>query len=230
MADARRAGLSDALYVVPPFHRDSGDRNAAALATFTAQLGRHGNAVRRGLILGEIKSVTPTPYGVRYGLAHQRTGLFASTALDERVHRSYRPAFSQAAAEHGARRVGLFLVERSPQGNLTVVDMAAMLLNRLYIPADSSHEVVMGDALADHGRAFIKPVRYDGTDAVFPDFVLSDTPHTYVEVYGIRGRESYDQRKRVKQAIYQRRGAGLIEWDVTEPLPDLSLPGPGGGA
>ena len=42
----------------------------------------------------------------------------------------------------------------------------------------------MANALAHHGRAFVKPVRYDGTDAVFPDFVLTDVaPHAYVEVY-----------------------------------------------
>lgn len=218
--------LSDAMHIVPPFRPDKAGQSAAAFETFKARLGRHGDKERRMLVLGEIKAVTPTPYGVRYVLAHQREPLFASAALDERLRRSYRPAFSRASAAHAARRVGLFLVELSPRGNLTVVDMAAMLLNRLYIPADSSYEVLMGNALADSGRAFVKPVRYDGTAAVFPDFVLTDVvPHAYVEVYGIHGRESYDQRKRVKQAYYQRQGAGLIEWDVTTDMPDVSAVG-----
>ncbi|MER7688657.1 DUF1173 family protein [Streptomyces sp. NPDC097610] len=214
--------LGSVLHIVPPFHPDTAEVSAAEFEAFRTRLGRHGDKDHRGLILGEIKAVAPTPYGVRYALAHQRTPLFASAELDERLRRSYRPAFAQASAEQDARRVGLFLVELSPKGNLTVVDMAAMLLNRLYIPADSSHEVVMGNALADSGRAFVKPVRYDGTDAVFPDFVLTDVfPHAYVEVYGIRGRESYDQRKRVKQAYYQRQEADLIEWDVAAEMPDL---------
>lgn len=216
---------STALHIVPPFHPDTAERSTAAFEAFKARLGRHGLKEHRGLILGEIKAVTPTQYGVRYALAHQRAPLFASAALDQRVRRSYRPAFAQAATEHDSRRVGLFLVELSPKGHLTIVDMAAMLLNRLYIPADSSHEVVMANALADSGRAFIKPVRYDGTDAVFPDFVLTDVaPHAYVEVYGIHGRESYDRRKRDKQAHYQRQGAELIEWDVTDALPNVTAP------
>jgi hypothetical protein len=215
---------SAALYVVPPFHRETAEQNAAAFETFKARLGRHGLKEHRGLVLGEIKAVTPTQYGARYALAHQRVPLFVSAALDKRVRSSYRPVFAEAGAEHDSRRVGLFLVELSPKGNLTIVDMAAMLLNRLYVPADSSHEVVMGNALADQGRAFVKPVRYDGTDAVFPDFVLTDVaPHSYVEVYGIRGREAYEQRKSIKQAHYQRQGAELIEWDVGQPLPDLAL-------
>lgn len=216
---------STALHIVPPYHPDTAERSTAAFEAFTARLGRHGPREHRGLVLGEIKTVTPTQYGVRFALAHQRAPLYASAALNQRVSRSYRPAFAAAAAEQDARRVGLFVVELSPKGHLTIVDMAAMLLNRFYIPADSSHEVAMGNALAASGRAFIKPVRYDGTDAVFPDFVLTDvSPHAYVEVYGIRGRESYEQRKSVKQAYYQRQEAQLIEWDVAEPMPDLSLP------
>ncbi|MEU2607727.1 DUF1173 family protein [Streptomyces albus] len=215
--------LADALYVVPPFRKEYARRNTAAFETFRiARLKRRTDTQRRGLILGEIRDVSPTRYGVRYTLAHHRGALFATTALDTRLRRSYRPAFSEAATEHGARRIGLFLVELSPKDNVRVVDAAAMLVNRLYIPADSSHEVVMANALADAGRAYIKPVRYDGSDLVFPDFVLTDThPHSYVEVYGIHGRESYDQRKRVKQAHYQNQGSSLIEWDVTEPIPDL---------
>jgi hypothetical protein len=215
---------STAIHIVPPFHPDRAGQNTQIFEAFKARLGRHGTKEHRGLILGEIKSVTPTKYGARYALAHQRAPLFISAALDERVRRSFRPVFAQAGTEHDARRVGLFLVELSPKGHLIIVDMAAMLLNRLYIPADSSHEVAMGNTLADHGRAFVKPVRYDGTDAVFPDFVLTDVvPHAYVEVYGIHGREAYEQRKSIKQAHYQRHGAELIEWEVGQPLPDLTL-------
>ncbi|MFI6803838.1 DUF1173 family protein [Streptomyces luteogriseus] len=215
--------LAEALYVVPPFREEYARRNAAAFETFRiARLKRSGDTQRRGLILGEIRDVRSTQYGVRYALAHHRGALFATTALDERLRRSYRPAFSETASEHGARRIGLFLVELSPKDNVRVVDMAAMLVSRLYIPADSSHEIVMANALTDAGRAYVKPVRYDGSDLVFPDFVLTDThPHSYVEVYGIHGRESYDQRKRVKQAHYQRQGAALIEWDVAHSLPDV---------
>jgi hypothetical protein len=215
--------LAEALYVVPPFREEYARRNAAAFETFRiARLKRRGDTQRRGLILGEIRDISPTRYGVRYALAHHRGALFATTALDERLRRSYRPAFSETASEHGARRIGLFLVELSPKDNVRVVDMAAMLVSRLYIPADSSHEVVMANALTDASRAYAKPVRYDGSDLVFPDFVLTDThPHSYVEVYGIHGREAYDQRKRVKQAHYQRQGSGLIEWDVADSIPDV---------
>jgi hypothetical protein len=216
--------LEEVAFVVPPFLKTDAARNALAFARFRVRLARRPQTQGRGLILGEIKDVSPTPHGVRYALAHHRGGLFATVALSERLRTSYRPAFSQVAGSFATRRIGLFLVELSSQGNLIVVDMAAMLTSPLYIPADSSHEVVMADALCRSGRGFIKPLRYEKKDAVFPDFVLTDSdPHSYVEVYGIQGRESYDQRKMVKQSYYQRLGAQLIEWDVTHTLPDLGL-------
>ncbi|WP_125263402.1 DUF1173 family protein [Streptomyces alboflavus] len=207
----------------PPFREEYARRNSAAFETFcVARLKRRGDAQRRGLILGEIRYVRPTRHCVRYALAYHRGALFATAALDQRLRRSYRSAFSEASTEHEAHRVGLFLVELSPKGNVIVVDMAAMLVSKLDIPADTSNEVAMANALAGAGRAYVKPVRYDGSDLVFPDFLLTDThPHSYVEVYGIHGRASYDQRKRAKQAHCQGRGAGLIEWDVADAIPDV---------
>lgn len=219
-------GMDEVLYVVPPFTPATADANAAALDAFRARLGRHGTTERRALILGQIKEVAPTPHGVAYRLAHQRAPLYARAALHARAIRSYRHAFGKTAAEHGATRVALFVVERSPKGHLIAVDLAAMLTTAAFIPADSSYEVVMADALAACCRAFIKPLRYDTADVVLPDFVLTDvTPAAYVEVYGIHGRESYDRRKAEKREFYQRQGARLIEWDVARPLPVLARSG-----
>ncbi|MYS33445.1 uncharacterized protein DUF1173 [Streptomyces sp. KhCrAH-43] len=216
--------LDSVLYLVPPFTPQAAAANTAALETFRARLGRHNATERRGLLLGQIKEVAPTPYGVAYRLAHQRTPLYARAALHARAARAFRHAFSQTAAEHGAR-VALFVVERSAGGHLIAADLAAMLTTRTYIPADSSYEVAMADALTACRRAFIKPLRYDSADAVLPDFVLTDqSPAAYVEVYGIHGRESYERRKAAKRAFYQRHQARLIEWDITRPLPDLTHP------
>ncbi|MFI6278049.1 DUF1173 family protein [Streptomyces sp. NPDC050988] len=219
-------GMDEALYVVPPFTPAAADANTAALDAFRARLGRHGMTERRALVLGQIKEVAPTPYGVAYRLAHQRIPLYARAALHARATRSYRQVFGKAATEHGATRIALFVVERSPKGHLIAVDLAAMLTTGTYIPADSSYEVVMADALAACRRAFNKPLRYDTADTVLPDFILTDVaPAAYVEVYGIHGRETYDRRKAEKREFYQRQEGQLIEWDVTQPLPVLTRSG-----
>jgi Protein of unknown function (DUF1173) len=216
-----RLALTDALWIVPAFQREHADAIHTAWKRYLGQLTNTGRVLRRGLVLGEIRAVEPTSYGVRIRLAHQRTPLFASTQLMDRARRSYPTVFSQQAGQPGRRQIVLCLVERSRHDYATVVQIAAMLTTSMYLPADFSHEAQMADALAAAGRAFVKPPHYDGGD-VYPDFVLIDEdPQTYVEVWGVRGRESYEARKRVKQFIYRESGRALIEWDVRDPLPEL---------
>ncbi|GGL49778.1 hypothetical protein GCM10014719_58800 [Planomonospora parontospora subsp. antibiotica] len=213
--------LAAALYVVPPYRPQDADANAAALAAFCDGLGAHFGTARRGLVLGEIKEISVTAYGRQIKLCHLRTPLYLRSELMERIRASYRPVFSAAAGTR-ARQVVLAAVERTPKGALKVVDMAAMLTTAAYVPVESSHELRMAEALDAARRCYLKPLRYGGQE-VFPDFVLTDVaPRVYVEVYGVRGRESYEVRKRVKQEHYRTAGVNVIEWEVAEPLPDLS--------
>lgn len=224
VADCRvnRLALADALWIVPAFQREHAEGINAAWERFLARLTSVGRTLRRGLVFGEIRAVEPTDYGVRVRLAHQRAPLFASAQLMDRVRRSYPSVFSEQASPAGRRQVVLCLVERSRRGYPVIVDLAAMLTTSSYLPADSSHEAEMADALVVAQRAFFKPLRYDGA-LVFPDFVLvDDEAETYVEVWGVRGRESYEARKRAKQSFYREAGRALLEWDVRDPLPDLS--------
>jgi hypothetical protein len=75
--------------------------------------------------------------------------------------------------------------------------------------------------------AQVKPLRYDLSDDLLPDFVLVDvTPHVAVEVWGVKGRALYDLRRRAKLQLYNDRAATLplLQWDVAQPLPDLQRP------
>lgn len=216
--------LGDLLYLVPPFRHDAAERNAARFQLFTQRLGRRAEGtIRRGLVLGEIRQLEATTYGQRIGIAHLRGHLYISDQLAARAAHSYRAAFASTAA--AGRRVGLFVVEPSKSGTyLNVCDLAIMLTSKAYLPVDSSHEITMADALTAARRLFVKPLRYDSADAVLPDFVLLDTvPPTYVEVYGVRGREAYDARKKIKQRHYRDAGVPVVEWDTTASMPDVRL-------
>lgn len=214
--------LAETLWIVPPFQREHAKRINADWEAYFARLAGSGRIRRRGLVLGEIREVKPTDYGVRICLAHQRAALFASTKLMDRVRRSYPSAFSEQTGQAGRRQIVLCVIERSPRGYPVVVDLAAMLATGSYVPVDSHYEAQMAEGLAAARRTFVKPLHYDGADAVFPDFVLVDeVPETYVEVWGVRGRERYEARKREKQAFYRESGRTLLEWDVRDPLPVL---------
>lgn len=62
-------------------------------------------------------------------------------------------------------------------------------------------------------RAFIKPLRYDGEEEVFPDFVLTDMPSVDalpMEVFGMKTTE-YMMRKQDKITYYDKE-YGPSKW------------------
>lgn len=212
-----RLDLQDALHVIPTFRRDYADERARQWDAFIANLGHGKRSHRRGLVLGELKKMSPSGNGVQVRLQHLRAPLFGTRGLAERLQQSFPRAID---AEGGARRVVLCLVTRTSQGNAGVDDMAPMLTAPSWLPVESSYELRMAQALVNAKRHVLKPLRYDHTDAVFPDFVLQDTvPATYVEVWGVTGRDDYEQRKHRKQEYYRRLGHPLLEWDVTAQMP-----------
>nr|WP_282600981.1 DUF1173 family protein [Pantoea ananatis] len=81
-----------------------------------------------------------------------------------------------------------------------------MTVSPRFIPLDSGYEGMVEEKLWHEKRAFIKPLRYDGEEDVFPDFVLKDVPGVDalpMEVFGMNTPE-YLLRKREKTAHYDR--------------------------
>jgi len=88
----------------------------------------------------------------------------------------------------------------------TVIDVALMTVSPRFIPLDSGYEAAVEEKLWLEKRAFIKPLRYDGEEDVFPDFVLKDIPGVEalpMEVFGMNTPE-YLLRKQEKTAHYDK--------------------------
>lgn len=214
--------LENSLYVVPQFEPHAAIDNTDAWDRFVGQLGQQGTVRRRGLVLGEVRRISPTEHGVCVRLAHQLEPIFATRGLMERARRAYRSALTETSQQR--HRIALLLVDRSPTGWTVAVDMAFMLTSAAFLPCDSAPEVRMANALVAAGRTLTKPLRYDRNDSVFPDFVLLDTtPMTFIEVWGVTGREEYERRKQSKRHHYRSTGRVLLDWDVRDPFPDVSL-------
>lgn len=216
-----RLPLEQTLYVVPPYTPDRAQENRNAYDTWKSRLQARG---QRGLLLGEIKTVQESRYGMRIQLSHLHAPVYARTKLIEKTKRSYRSVW--AIQPTFARRVALIAVEPTTHNNLQAVDIAMMLTNHAYLPADSTHEVRMADALIKARRSLVKPLRYDTKESTLPDFVLTDTsPHTYVEVYGMLDDPAYRRRQEHKREHYRSTGTPLIEWDARGPMPELRSTG-----
>ncbi|SDD58060.1 Protein of unknown function [Cupriavidus sp. YR651] len=203
-------------------------RKGEILAEFEAWQGRltptsAGNP--RGIVIGEIESHEATQYGGKIVLRQSTQRFFMSGPHYKGLQKSFGTALA-GIGKTDQRCVAILLVEKSPSNYLTVVDVAAMLANRQFLPCDSSHEVVMADHLVARHRAFRKPLRNVGRAEVHPDFVLTDIePETVIEVLGMTGNPEYDARMAAKRQHYRSAGLPFIEWDaVAKPIESVQLP------
>jgi hypothetical protein len=219
------ADAQNVLHVMRRF--DEADRPAinAEFDGFISRLTIENGTTRRGLIIGEINEVAPTQYRHAVSLRQSARKYYASSNLIEHSARTYPHAW-RSLGDRTARAVALLLVERTPKGHVRIVDLAAMLCSHAFIPCDSIHEVAMANRLVSERRDFLKPVRIADGDDMLPDFVLRDTAvDTHIEVYGMKGVESYDVRKERKRALRSARQIPAVEWNVDrETLESVRLP------
>lgn len=111
-----------------------------------------------------------------------------------------------------------------PSSCAELIDVSLMSVSAAYIPLESYYEGVIEEKLRAEGRAFTKPLRYDGREEVLPDFLLTDVAGTDpvpMEVFGMN-TEEYLARKAVKTDYYERvYGAGnWWQWDATAGSPE----------
>lgn len=71
----------------------------------------------------------------------------------------------------------------------------------------SSYERIFCDKLNENGIAYEYDSKLPFHDNYLTDFKVNDV---YIEIWGIVGRESYEQRRRVKQKLYKKNNLKLI--------------------
>ena len=233
-----RLPLADAIYI--PAVRRSLER-----VTVLAELEAHYAHLQRRhgprytpvlLVLGEVLRLDAAEEGshrlVLKGMAN--VALHETNGALTRLRASWPTAFSRldlahananTAPEAEPNRVFVLAgVTFTRRRQLSVVYAAALETTHEFIPVESAAEATMARALVHQGRAFEKPLRYDGAAELFPDFRLLDTePPTVIEVWGMNTPEYLD-RKRIKRDTYRHDRVPLIEWNAAadEPLPPLS--------
>lgn len=227
LADCRINGKSaDGLLHV--MQRWDPARKSEILAEFDAwqaRLAPNSAGNPRGIVIGEVESHGATQYGGKLVLRQSTQRFFMAADIYARLQSSFGGALA-ALGKDDQRCVAVLLVERSKAGYLTVVDVAAMLANRQFLPCDSSYEVAMSDYLVGQRRTFRKPLRHIGRAAAHPDFVLTDVvPEVVIEVLGMTGNPEYDARMAAKRQHYRTQRMPCYEWDaVSTPITQVRLP------
>ncbi|CAG9186037.1 DUF1173 family protein [Cupriavidus pampae] len=226
LADGRINGkpATDLLHVMERWEPARKADILAAFDAWQARLTSTASCNPRGILIGELESHGASQYGGKLALRQNSQRYFMSADIYARLQASFGGALA-AIDKPDQRCIIVMLIEKSRSGYLTVVDIAAMLANRQFLPCDSSHEVAMADYLVAHGRAFRKPLRHIGRAPVHPDFVLTDVnPEVVIEVLGLSGNPEYDARMAAKRQHYRQHGIPCIEWDALEtPIDGLDL-------
>lgn len=148
----------------------------------------------------------------------------------ERLRRSHAWAMSELGRPRKDRTVrvvalvtGRVLPARGGADRSVFVwadDIALMEVGPGLVPVASGHELGVLAALAEQGRSFLKPLRFDASrDVVHPDFILRDTVAmhgTPMEVFG-RTDEAYAARVEEKRRYYNETFGveNWWSWDAT---------------
>jgi hypothetical protein len=216
--------MQDVLHVMRLFEKDAAETIKAEFEAFLGRITRTDAATERGIVIAELKAVEKSKYGFAVKIRQTYETFYASTEIIDAAAKSYRHAWPQIG-QPDARVVVVMVLERTRDNNLRIVDIAAQLCNRAFIPCDSSYEVEMANRLVLERRRFEKPMRFSDADEVLPDFILSDTSTpTFIEVYGMESNAQYRARKAEKQAIYARKQTRVVEWTPPADINTVSLP------
>ena len=174
-------------------------------------------------MLGEIKILPGASTAGGWRCARPRPRVYADDEFDRAAAQVLLAVFSDARLE-SARQVVLLVIDQRHAAACASSRLPCSGARRTTLPGEFSYELRMADHLVAAGRRFVQPLRDDQTDEVVPDFVLGE-PNVAVEVWGVKGGELYDLRRKAKLGIYEvrRPTLTLLQWDVTDPLPDVEM-------
>lgn len=216
-----RLPLDELLFVPEPFNLDERQRQRDELhqhmRNFTVE---ESGARHSGLVIGELTGLIETPYGGRISMKHLKEFpiWLGKDAYLDITRRFSRAVQCIGEMNNPIRVVGIFVTHSGKDNQrFYAKNGALMTVSEQWIPVDSSYERQIADELVVNERHYLKPLRFDvEDDVVFPDFLLLDAHSKPVpmEIYGMSGSATYEQRKREKIAHYDRSGDMFWHWDV----------------
>lgn len=130
-------------------------------------------------------------------MAFMQGGLWDSTV------RRFPSAISAWRNGHATVAIAQVELKQGTKGVYALaIDMGLISITAEFVPVESSYERVVAGLLVTQGRAFIKPLRFDGgAEQVLPDFILTDTgKEVPLKVFG-RNDAEYLEAKRGKARV-----------------------------
>jgi hypothetical protein len=238
MGTIGRKKMSDIVHI-PLWHKD--DPNRHAFWNWTKALANESESGDLGIIIGHVRKFAMHPRTqdtaskMEFSLSDVPCLISLTPAAQRTLAQSFRRHIQVLTdtKQSTEKVIGIFLVTNGyridadgKKKRCLVANKAALMVTTSgFIPVDSHYENQMATAMIEAGRAFVKPLRYDQTQDMLPDFIIVDEkPPIFVEVFGVTNNPEYEQRKQDKIAMYKAHGKKLLSWDVSKEKTTPSVP------
>lgn len=213
--------ITDLLLIPEPFKLDQKDQIEARRKTFMASLKADSKQQRKGILIGELKSIESARFGYKLVIKHMPlTPFYLSEQLHKRIHKIFDVQLAQFAEIESSHLLVVATFMLSASGNPTVDTVAMMSVDRNWLPFENTHELELNERLSD--RQFIKSLRYNlGKDEIVASALLTDTlEQTAIYIQANTEDEAHTQ---AISSIIEDSDLQSIVWSVDSGEP-LQLP------
>lgn len=226
----RRRALYRRLYIPPAFRETDRAAINAELVQWLSLLQRRGNRQPCGFVGGLLRTLRATDEGAHFlRLAHFPRDIRLDRATFGRLDRRLQ----QASAYDDESLLFVFAVtcldERT--GHLVAIDVAALSLNREYLPVGSTEEAVLIEMLIEGHRRFRRPLDAEYIHAPpntpMPCAILEDRDDRLcLEIFPEMGSAANAERWQQRRSVYAAEGQAVWWWDSHAMIEPPEIPRP----
>lgn len=194
----KSASLTDILYIPEPFVLERKDAIAQAR---TAQMMRVAQTAGQTgprklmLLIGEVKSISPSRYGHKLVIKHLPDFAFMlNEDLHKRLNKRFETDLSLWDSIEGVHLVTIATFGVNKAGVATIEELALMVTTENWIPFENRSDKTLLDTLTQGGRRFLKGMRYNlAANRPLATAVLIDTPSPTALYIHQSGGDDYDE-------------------------------------
>lgn len=223
-AQTKGTSLRTVLYMPEPFRPQDADAAIARRREVFRELNSPQSDLqfRMLIVVGELADVQDAVVARRLLVKHmQDTPLLVDEEAWKRMQKAFGPALEAKATDPSLRAIIAALVYAKRDRVYHVDRASLMLTTETWIPVDDLNEVRLIRHLIEHGRSFLKPLRYESRRfGQYPNVKLLDTGKDSLPLDILSPFSDDDVRATKLKAIKQRCPASWV-WVTSEPIPEL---------
>ena len=219
---AKGDNLARRMFVPEPWRERDKDAIAARQHETLAQVRLSHDTMM--IVVGEVKTITPSPRGERIQLRHLGTfGLSMDPEMTKRFYKRFENelALWQADADHGHLIIAANF-SMNAAGLPEICDVALMPVSAEWLPYESMVERQLLRQAVEDQRHFVKALRVDlPRERPIASLLLTDSvPPCAMHVHCATGDDEHDAARALVMTV---PGVTHAEWTPGSPLPGRSV-------